>query len=38
MLKIHIIKKIDNDINILNTLENDIDILLINKIDLTMYE
>jgi hypothetical protein len=38
MLKIHIIKKIDNDINILNTLDNDIDILLINKIDLTMYE
>jgi hypothetical protein len=32
MLKIHIIKKIDNDINILNTINSDIDILIINKI------
>ena len=35
MLKIHIIKKIDNDINILNTIDSDIDILIINKIVLT---
>jgi hypothetical protein len=33
MLKIHRIKKIDNDINILNTIDSDIDILIINKID-----
>ncbi len=37
MLKIHIIKKIDNDINILNTIDNDIDILIINKIDLRKF-
>jgi len=35
MLKIHRIKKIDNDINILNTIDSDIDILIINKIVLT---
>ena len=37
MLKIHRIKKIDNDINILNTIDNDIDILIINKIDLRKF-
>jgi hypothetical protein len=37
MLKIHRIKKIDNDINILNTIDNDIEILIINKIDLRKF-
>lgn len=36
-LKIYNIKKIDNDINILNTIDNDIDILIINKINLYEY-
>jgi hypothetical protein len=37
ILKIHRIKKIDNDINILNTIDNDIDILIIDKIKLYEY-
>ncbi len=36
-LKIYKIKKIDNDINILNTIDCDIDILIIYKIDLQKF-